>query len=46
MTHIIMEGTDGAVVRALASHQCGLGSFPRFDVTRMTRTWERMIIIP
>ena len=32
MTYIIMECKDGAVVRVLASHQCGPGSFPRFDV--------------
>ena len=32
MTYIIMGCKDGAVVRAQASHQCGLGSFPRFDV--------------
>ena len=32
MTYLIMECKDGAVVRALASHQCGPGSFHRFDV--------------
>ena len=32
MTYIIMECQDCAVVRALASHQCGPGSFHRFDV--------------
>ena len=32
MTYIIMECKDGAVVRVCASHQCGPGSFPRFDV--------------
>lgn len=26
-----LEGRDGAVVRALASHHCGLGSNPGFN---------------
>ena len=32
MTYIIMDCKDGAAVRVLASHQCGPGSFHRFDV--------------
>ena len=31
MTYIIMECKDGAVVRALAPHQRGSGSFSTFD---------------
>ena len=32
MTYIIMGCKHGAVVRAHASHQCGPGSFHRFDI--------------
>ena len=33
-SHFVYVGSrDGAVVRALASHQCGAGSIPRLDST-------------
>ena len=32
-------GRDGAVVRALASHQCGSGSIPRFGVICGLSLW-------
>ena len=32
LTKMLQESSDGVVVRALASHQCGPGSIPRLGV--------------